>query len=111
MDGDHPVGGAHHEQIVDIVVAGAFVDARDLAAAGRLIYMENQYLISAAIGAALAQRLREPNGPEVVIVISQASGGWLQNATMDVLRARLVKRLCEADHHRRLRVYSPVIDG
>jgi len=90
-------------------IENLFLDA--IAAARRWIYIENQYLSSAAIGAALAHRLREPNGPEVVIVVSQASYGWLENATMDVLRARLVKRLCEADHHRRLRVYCPVIDG
>ncbi|HEX9454730.1 MAG TPA: phospholipase D-like domain-containing protein, partial [Candidatus Binatia bacterium] len=99
----------HAGQVAVREIENLFQDA--IAAARRWIYIENQYLSSAAIGAALAKRLGEPNGPEVVIVISQASGGWLENATMDVLRARLVKRLCEADHHRRLRVYSPVIDG
>jgi phospholipase D1/2 len=84
-----------------------FQDA--IAAARRWIYIENQYMSSAVIGDALATRLSEPDGPEIVLVISQASGGWLENATMDVRRARLVKQLCDADCHRRLRIYYPVV--
>lgn len=84
-----------------------FQDA--IAAARRWIYIENQYMSSAVVGDALATRLSEPDGPEIVLVISQASGGWLENATMDVRRARLVKRLCDADCHRRLRIYYPVV--
>lgn len=82
-----------------------------IAAARRWIYIENQYLSSAAVGDALETRLRQADGPEIVIVISQASAGWLEGATMDVLRWRLVNRLRAADRYRRLRVYCPVIDG
>jgi phospholipase D1/2 len=80
-----------------------------IAAARNWIYIENQYLSSAAVGEALAKRLREADGPEIVIVVSQASYGWLEGATMDVLRGRLLKQLTAADEHRRLRVYSPVL--
>lgn len=80
-----------------------------IAAARRWIYIENQYLSSVAIGEALESRLREPDGPEIVIVISQASAGWLEGATMDVLRRRLLKRLIAADRHQRLRVFCPVL--
>jgi phospholipase D1/2 len=79
-------------------------------AARRWIYIENQYLSSVAVGEALEKRLRETAGPEIVIVVSQASFGWLEGATMDVLRARLLKRLIAADQHRRLRVYCPVLN-
>ncbi len=82
-----------------------------IAAARRWIYIENQYLSSAAVGRALAESLSKVEGPEIVIVISQSCRGWLETATMDVLRARLVKRLCEADRHRRLRIYCPTIEG
>jgi phospholipase D1/2 len=81
-----------------------------IAAARSWIYIENQYLSSVAIGDALEKRLGEPNGPEVVIVVSQASAGWLEGATMDVLRNRLLKRLVAADQHLRLRVYCPVLN-
>lgn len=78
-----------------------------IAAAKRWIYIENQYLTSAAVGEALAKRLREPDGPEIVIVVSQASYGWLEGATMDVLRWRLLKDLTAADeHHRASRLLS-----
>lgn len=80
-----------------------------IGAARRSIYFENQYLSSAAVGDALVKRLREPDGPEVVLVISKNSEGWLEAAIMDVLRARLLKRLRAADRHNRLRVYCPFI--
>ena len=83
---------------------------RDAIAGGRRwIYIENQYLSSAAVSDALASRLEEPDGPEIVMVISQASYGWLEGATMDVVRGRLMKRLRTADRYRRLRVYCPIV--
>src|SRR5438132_14245965 len=82
-----------------------------ISAAQRLIYIENQYLSSAAVMKALVNRLREADGPEIVLVISRESYGWLESATMDVLRARLLKRLRDADEYHPLRVYCPVIDG
>ena len=80
-----------------------------IAGARSWIYIENQYLSAAAVGEALAKRLREPDGPEIVIVVSQASYGWIEGATMDVLRGRLLKQLTAADEHRRLRVYCPIL--
>lgn len=74
-------------------------------AAKRFIYIENQYLSSHEIGKALAQQLEVKNGPEVVIVQPEQTGGWLEQHTMDVLRARLLRNLRRADHQDRLRVY------
>ncbi|MGH7767501.1 MAG: VTT domain-containing protein [Candidatus Binatia bacterium] len=82
-----------------------------IASARHSIYLENQYLSSAVVGDALVSRLSEADGPEVVLVLSKNSEGWLEAAIMDVLRARLLKRLREADRHHRLRVYCPFIDG
>ena len=59
-----------------------------IAAACRFIYIENQYLSAHGIGEALAARLREEDGPEVVIVMPEKTGGWLEQHTMDVLRGR-----------------------
>lgn len=78
-----------------------------VAAAARWIYIENQYLTSASVGNALAARLREENGPEIVIVVPRDCPGWLEQATMGVLRYRLVRRLLEADRFGRLRVLHP----
>ncbi len=82
-----------------------------IAAARRSLYIENQYLTSKVIGDALAARLREPDGPEIVIVVPRKTGGWLEQNTMDVLRRRLVRLLRSADHHGRLRIMWPDIPG
>ncbi|MGE5639154.1 MAG: VTT domain-containing protein [Clostridia bacterium] len=75
------------------------------------IYIENQYFTAPRIAAALAERLAEPDGPEVVLVLRQLSHGWLEEATMHVLRTRLIARLKGADRHGRFRVYVPHIPG
>jgi uncharacterized membrane protein YdjX (TVP38/TMEM64 family) len=79
--------------------------------AERLIYIENQYLSSRAIGDALAKRLLEPQGPEVVVVGPEETGGWLEQHTMDVLRGRLLDKLRAADRYDRLRVYCVQLCG
>lgn len=81
-----------------------------IAAAEHSIYIENQYFTSVSISEALAGRLREKNGPEIVIVLPGQTSGWLEQATMDILRNRAIARLREADHFGRLRVVSPVSD-
>jgi phosphatidylserine/phosphatidylglycerophosphate/cardiolipin synthase-like enzyme/uncharacterized membrane protein YdjX (TVP38/TMEM64 family) len=86
-----------------------YLDA--IAAARQSIYLENQYFTSAAVGDALAARLAEPDGPEIVVVSRLRGGGWLEQSTMEVLRARLVKRLRDLDRHGRLRIYCPENSG
>jgi len=78
-----------------------------IAAARRLIYIENQYLSSHRIGEALKARLQEKDGPEIVIVLPLETGGWLEQHTMDLLRNRLMHNLREADQQNRLRIYYP----
>ncbi len=83
----------------------------NIAAARHVIYIENQYLTAPVIEQALAARLAEERGPEVVIIAPKRTHGWLAERTMDVLRARLLKRLYEADRYRRLYVYFAHTDG
>jgi len=90
-------------------VEALYLDA--ISAAHRFIYIENQYLTSASIGEALAARLGEKKGPEVVIVLPAKSGGWLEHSTMDVLRTRLLQHLSAADRFGHLRAYYPIIPG
>jgi uncharacterized membrane protein YdjX (TVP38/TMEM64 family) len=82
-----------------------------IAAAEKFIYIENQYLTAHCIGEALAERLQQRDGPEVVIVMPQKTGGWLEQHTMDVLRSRLVNQLQEADVYQRLRLYYPQLSS
>jgi len=82
-----------------------------IALARRAIYIENQYFTAPRIAAALEKRLAEADGPEVVLVLRLLSHGWLEEATMHVLRTRLVQRLQQADRHGRFRVYYPHVPG
>jgi phosphatidylserine/phosphatidylglycerophosphate/cardiolipin synthase-like enzyme/uncharacterized membrane protein YdjX (TVP38/TMEM64 family) len=82
-----------------------------IAAAERCLYLENQYFTSDAVADALGSRLREPRGPEVVLVLPAACSGWLEERTMGARRARMLARLREADRFGRLRALSPVVEG
>jgi phospholipase D1/2 len=76
--------------------------------AQRTIYLESQYFASARIGAAIAARLREPDGPEVVVVNPLTAEGWLEEEVMGTARDLLVRWLAQADRHGRFRIYHPV---
>lgn len=82
-----------------------YIDA--IKAANKLIYIENQYLTSWKVSDVLRERLHEENGPEIVIVLPFMTGGWLEQATMDVLRFRVTTKLQEADQFNRLRICYP----
>jgi phosphatidylserine/phosphatidylglycerophosphate/cardiolipin synthase-like enzyme len=79
-----------------------------IAAARRCIYMENQYYTSPLIAAALARRLAEPKGPEVVLIGTEHSPSYFDQATMDGTRVGFIEGLKRADKHGRFQAYSPV---
>lgn len=79
-----------------------------IAAAERLIYMENQYFTSPLMAEALAARLSEPHGPEVVLISHQHSPSWFDQSTMDRTRSLFLRRLKRADVYGRLRAFYPV---
>jgi phosphatidylserine/phosphatidylglycerophosphate/cardiolipin synthase-like enzyme len=80
---------------------------RAIAGARRVIYMENQYFTSPVVAAALARRLAEPDGPEIVLVSTQHSPSYFDKATMDQARAVMLRWLHEADVYGRFRAYHP----
>lgn len=82
-----------------------------IAAANRSIYIENQYFTADRIGDALAARLAEPEGPEIIVVLRELSHGWLEELTMQTLRTRLVQKLRDADRYNRFRAFYPFIAG
>ena len=82
-----------------------------IARARRWIYVENQYLTAARVGAALRARLAEPDGPEIVVVNPSRCAGWLEEGTMGVLRARLLEGIRAADAHGRFHLYAPIVPG
>jgi phosphatidylserine/phosphatidylglycerophosphate/cardiolipin synthase-like enzyme/uncharacterized membrane protein YdjX (TVP38/TMEM64 family) len=77
-----------------------------IAAAKRSIYIESQYFTSHLVGQALVDRLNGGDAPETVVVSRRAGSGWLEESNISVLRARLHKRLQQADSQDRYRLYS-----
>ena len=75
--------------------------------ARRLIYLENQYFTSPKIAAALAERLAEPDSPEVVLVSTGASPSWFDQITMDTARSEVLFRLEQADCNNRFFAFAP----
>lgn len=94
----------HHPEVreVEALHLAAIADAR------RCIYMENQYFTSPLIAAALAGRLSEPEGPEVVLIGTEHSPSFFDQATMDRTRVKFLERLKRADRYGRFQAYSPV---
>lgn len=86
-----------------------YLDA--ISKARRFIYIENQYFTARCLGKAIIDRLAEPDGPDVVLILPKQTGAWLEQVTMDVLRGRVVQRIQQADIHGRLRVYYPHLPG
>ncbi len=75
-------------------------------AAKRLIYLENQYLTSPIIVEALAERLAEPDGPEVVTIGPARSPSYFDQITMDSARTSAINRLRSIDVHKRFAAFS-----
>ncbi|NJC34243.1 phosphatidylserine/phosphatidylglycerophosphate/cardiolipin synthase-like enzyme [Sphingomonas jejuensis] len=82
-----------------------------IAAARHSIYAESQYFASRKIAEAIARRLAEPDGPEIVIVHPEHAQGWLEPIAMDTARARLVSALRQRDKYNRLKLYHPFTAG
>ncbi|MCW2682338.1 MAG: putative phosphatidylserine/phosphatidylglycerophosphate/cardiolipin synthase [Blastococcus sp.] len=81
-----------------------------IAAASRSIYVESQYFASRRIAEAIAERLREPDGPDVVVLNPWTADGWLSEKAMGTARARVLDIVREADRHDRFRLFTPVTE-
>ncbi len=96
----------HLDESRVIEIEKLYVDM--IAAARTLIYAESQYFASRKIAQAVARRLAEPDGPEVVLINPVASDNWLGALAMDTARARLRESLRRHDLNDRFRMYHPV---
>ena len=101
---------AHGEQPEVREVEAQFHDM--IATAERVIYIENQFLTSAAVAEALARRMREKPELEAVIVAPHTPTGWLEAHTMRNGRIRFMRILRDAGVGERVRLlYPEVRDG
>jgi phosphatidylserine/phosphatidylglycerophosphate/cardiolipin synthase-like enzyme len=82
-----------------------------IARAKRFIYAESQYFASRRIAEAIARRLDEEDGPEIVILNPVTAQGWLEPVAMDSARAQLMEALRHRDQRGRFRLYHPFNEG
>jgi phosphatidylserine/phosphatidylglycerophosphate/cardiolipin synthase-like enzyme len=82
-----------------------------IAAARDTIYLENQYFTSPLITEAIAARLSEPDGPQVVVISTGHAPSWFDHLTMDRARGAMIWRLRAADVFGRFRAYWPATSG
>ncbi|HEY3796858.1 MAG TPA: phospholipase D-like domain-containing protein [Caulobacteraceae bacterium] len=80
-------------------------------AARSLIYLENQYFTWPLAVEALAARLAEPQGPEVVLICSHQSPSYFDRITMDRARANALWRLKTSDVFGRFHALAPFTAG
>lgn len=75
--------------------------------AKQFIYAESQYFAARSIAEAIAERMAEPDPPEIVLINPNSADGWLEQAAMDGARIRLCHAISENDHARRFRIFTP----
>ncbi|WP_245978546.1 phospholipase D-like domain-containing protein [Aurantiacibacter xanthus] len=83
---------------------------KQILGARRFIYAENQYFASRAVCEAIAQRLAQPDPPEIVIVHPNSAQGWAEEQAMNPARAELVSALAELDQNHCFHLYVPYTD-
>ena len=98
---DPPYDGEKMINEIERLYLDAIHAARDT------IYIESQYLSAGSICDALEARLREPDGPEIVVINPQAAFSTLEDRAMHTLRGRMIERLEAADPGGRFRIFYP----
>ncbi|MBU4434741.1 MAG: phospholipase [Alphaproteobacteria bacterium] len=88
------------------VIENLLLHLTGIRAAKRLIYLENQYLTSPIIVEALAERLAEVDGPEIVTIGPAHSPSYFDQITMDSARTSAINRLRSVDVHKRFSAFS-----
>ena len=83
-----------------------YLDA--IAAARNTIYCETQYFASDRIAEAMARRLQEPDGPEIVIINPKNAEGIIESQVMDTSRSRLLRKIPGFERKDRFLICHPV---
>lgn len=96
-DEDRPLINEIEEMVLD-----------GIASARSSIYIESQYFASDVVTDALFRRLREPTGPDIIVINPVQAENIVEDNAMHVTRTRMVNELQEADHDNRFCILSPV---
>ncbi|MFM5953113.1 MAG: phospholipase D-like domain-containing protein [Novosphingobium sp.] len=75
--------------------------------AKRFIYAESQYFASRAVAEAIAEKVAEPDPPEIVLINPESAEGWLEQTAMDGARVRLCHAITQRDHTGCFRIFIP----
>ena len=108
LSANQPKTSTHPEPVMQI--KKLYTDA--IAAANELIYLENQYFSSDAVGEAFEKRLKETDRPllDIVLILPRKLTGWLESLVMEPPRLHWLDTLSalakETGH--RLGVYYTV---
>lgn len=81
---------------------------RSIEVAKDTIYIESQYFAAETVCSALEKRLKESDGPEIIVINPYAALSQLEDKAMHVLRGRMIERLKDAGHQDRFRIFYPV---
>jgi phosphatidylserine/phosphatidylglycerophosphate/cardiolipin synthase-like enzyme len=79
--------------------------------ARKTLYIESQYFASRVVAEAIAERVGEEEGPEIVVINPEGAEGWLEAQFMDTARIKLMNLVKQADRHGRFRILYPVNDA
>jgi phospholipase D1/2 len=77
--------------------------------ARRTLYIESQYLSAGTLCEAMEARLREPDGPEILVVNPRNAQSFMEDEAMHSVRARMIERLRDAAGQGggRFRIFHP----
>lgn len=78
-----------------------------IARSKKLIYAESQYFASRAVAEAIAERMAQPDPPEIVLINPVSAEGWLEQAAMDGARVQLCHAIGAYDPGNRFRIFVP----
>lgn len=78
-----------------------------ISSAQNYIFIENQYFSHRTVIELLCEKLLEPNGPEVLIVLPFSYPGFFERAIFTRERRRAIKKLEKHDRYNRLLVLYP----
>ncbi len=74
------------------------------------IYIENQYLTTDVVAAALRRQLQQNPDLEVIVICPESPGGWLEAKTMGVGLSRFMRHFEDQSLWARIRFLAPAIE-
>lgn len=89
-------------EVVEMIADG-------IKAAKDYIYIENQYFSWIGMIELLEEKLQDPNGPEVILVLPKSYTGIMEKLAIGKQTAMVVERLRRVDRYNRFAVFYPKI--